>query len=509
MSDAPADVPQPRSRAGSTLASTALAPRGLRFVLLAHPTVQVLRFLAKALLAYFLTSEELGEAAFAGIFVFGAAYVAIFGLDEALIHAARLDAGLWRALRALHVRTGAFVALTAALAGLAIGGFGDHPVFGAWLVVLAPVVWIGNYAVLPTALLVRARAYKSIFWLDLAQVVALGTSTWIAALCGLGAYSLAVGWYANAIVAALVARRLARPHVPLEDAGGAADWPRTRAFGAHLMGAALATYTVERVDGAAVGLVIGRVALGLYEFAQHVSTAALNYTANVIERLVFPALAFEQRAGRLASAVVEALRFVLLFVLPLHVLLARGGAELMTGLFPESWHGAAVLVAPLALAAGARALDLLCVAALKAAGHGRAVLGLAWLRGGLLGVALAWSLQGRGVETVAYAVCASRALTAIASLVTCLVRARVRWHLGGTELAWAAALCLTWSTLVAAAGELAQDAFALAPLVFVAAVGVLGTASWAALRWIFDRAALVRELAWLRARMRGAAPELG
>ena len=34
--------------------------RGLRFALLAHPTVQAVRFLAKALLAWFLATEELG-----------------------------------------------------------------------------------------------------------------------------------------------------------------------------------------------------------------------------------------------------------------------------------------------------------------------------------------------------------------------------------------------------------------------------------------------------------------
>lgn len=503
MSAEPVDDAVPRS-----LASTALAPRGLRFVLLAHPTVQAVRFLAKAVLAWILTSEQLGEAAFAGIFVFGAAHVAIFGLDEALIHAPRVDAGLWRAARALHARSGAWVALATALAGLAIGGFGDHPVFGAWLVVLAPVVWIGNYAVLPTALLVRSRAYKSIFWLDLAQVVALGASTWIAAAFGLGAYSLVVGWYANALVAAFLAFRLARPHLPAAGAEDADDWRRTRQFGAHLMGAALGAYAVERLDGVAVGALAGRVALGFYELAQHVSTAALNYTTSLIERLVFPALAFEHRAARLAPAVVAAVRFAVLFVVPLHVLLARAGAELMTGLFPERWSGAAVLLAPLALAAGARALDLLGVAALKAAGHGRAVLALAWLRIVLLGAALAWSLPGHALETVAFAVCASRALTALASLATCLVRVRVRWHLGGAELAWAAALCLTWSTLLAGAGELAQDVFDPAPLVFVAGIGLAGVASWIALRYAFDRPAFAREFAWLRARVRGPLAEL-
>lgn len=503
MTDEPVDDAVPRS-----LASTALAPRGLRFVLLAHPTVQAVRFVAKAVLAWILTSEQLGEAAFAGIFVFGAAHVAIFGLDEALIHAARLDASLWRAARALHARSGAFVALATALAGLAIGGFGDHPVFGAWLVVLAPVVWIGNYAVLPTALLVRARAYKNIFWLDLAQVVALGASTWIAAAFGLGAYSLVVGWYANALVAAFLAYRLARPHLPTEGASGAEDWPRTRKFGAHLMGAALGSYTVERIDGVAVGALAGRVALGLYELAQHVSTAALNYTTSLIERLIFPALAFEQRAGRLTPAFVAALRFAVLFVVPLHVLLARVGADLMLALFPERWSGAAVLLAPLALAAGARALDLLGAAALKAAGHGRAVLALAWVRIVLLCAALAWSLPGGDLERVAFAVCASRALTAAASLATCLVRARVRWHLGGAELAWAAALCVTWSTLLAGAGELVQDVVEPAPLVFVVGTAVFGVASWVALRYFFDRAALAREIAWLRARVRGPLAEL-
>lgn len=503
MSEPPADELPP-----------ALLPRGLRFVLLAHPTVQLVRFLAKAGLVWFLALEDLGEAAFAGLFVFAAAQLAILGLDEALIHAPRLDAPLWRGLVARQRVSGLVVAALLAAAGFALGGVGDHPLFGSLLATLAPVIWIGNLSVLPAALLARERAYKSIFLLDLAQVAALTLGTWISAALGLGPFSLVVGWYANALAALFVARLLAAPFVPhgaqgaasggpRAEPGGGDELPRTLRFGRQLTGASLLSYAVERGDSLAVGAALGRAALGLYDFAQHLATAVQGYAANLVERFVFPTLAGEHRAGRHARVLEEALRFVLLVVVPLHVLLARVGRQLVQGIFPGDWTAAAPLIGPLALAAGARTLELFCVASLKATGQGGTVLWLSWVRVALLAVALGAALP-HGLAALALAVCLSRAASACASLVLCLLR---RPSAAGAAretlepVLWAGLLSLVWSGLVVAVGELAQRALGLAPLVYVALVVGFAAAVWFALRRAFDHDALRREQAWLAARL--------
>lgn len=505
--------------------------RGLRFVLLAHPAVQGLRFLSKFVLAWFLTSEDLGEAVFASLFALFASQIALFGLDEALVQAPRFDGAVWRAFRGWSARAGLVAAALVALAGLAAralpGGIPDHPELGVLLLALAPMVWIANRAVLPTALLVRTGDYKGVFLLDVAQVIALALGTWIPAALGAGPFSLVVGWYANALAAAFVAEQLARPHVPSDAAApfAAEERAQARRFARALCLASLSSFAVERFDGLGVGAKLGRAALGAYELAQQLSTAALGYTTNLVERLVFPVLADAERAANLARAWREALRVVLVYLLPLHVLLALAGGALVLVAFPERWRPAGELVPWLALGAGARSLDLVASAALKAAGRGRAVTVLAALRLGLLAIAVVIALP-QGLAAVACAVCVARALAAAASTGLALARvvpsaattssvgpeactarspasaagpegeAALDAPTAGTHAAFV--LCAAWCALVSTGAWFARDA--LAPGGFVAVVAGAGLAVWLALRVAFDRAELARELAWLRTR---------
>jgi hypothetical protein len=63
--------------------AAAPAPRRneLPFALLAHPTVQAVRFLTKAALAWFLVAEHFGEVMLAGLLVNLCGRVAVLGLD--------------------------------------------------------------------------------------------------------------------------------------------------------------------------------------------------------------------------------------------------------------------------------------------------------------------------------------------------------------------------------------------------------------------------------------------
>ena len=86
--------------------------------------------------------------------MFGVAHIAALGLDEALIHAPRLDRGLWSRMRRRQFYAGFVLALLTALAGWIVAGrFEGHPLLGVLLVALAPTVFLGNLAVLPSAML--------------------------------------------------------------------------------------------------------------------------------------------------------------------------------------------------------------------------------------------------------------------------------------------------------------------------------------------------------------------
>ncbi|MBL8862848.1 MAG: oligosaccharide flippase family protein [Planctomycetes bacterium] len=481
-------------------------PRGLRFALFAHPSVQAVRFATKLALPWFLTASEYGEAILPSLLVLGLQHVAVFGLDEALVSARALDAPLWRAMRGFQDRLALSLAALLSLVGLGLHAAQGQDQLGLLLVALAPMLFVANRATLPTWLLVRERRFFDLFVVDLGAVLAFAGVALLGAAAGLGPWSLVLGWWANALAALALATRRSLDLVPRAERG-AADWPAVRRTGGRLTSAAVLGYVGERLDGAAIGFVLGRPALGLFENAQTVGHVLLGWGQNVADRYLFPTLAADERAQGSGGGYLRAVRTTILFVLPPHVVLALAADPLVRTVFPASWQGTAPLLAVLALAAAARCADLLAVTALKAAGQAADVVRLGWARLALVAVALASSLP-HGLQAVALAVLASRVLSAAVALALAARRIEVAQHRAAAALGRAGVAFVAWTaTLTGLAYALRPAAASWAPLAHVAVLGASSVLLWGLARGLLDRGALRVDLARFRARYeRGARP---
>ncbi|MCB9899693.1 MAG: glycosyltransferase [Planctomycetes bacterium] len=412
----------------------AASPRpGMRLLLLAHPTVQLVRFGTKAALAWFLTVEDYGQVGLAGLLAFLASHAALLGLDEAWIVARRPGATLWRHLARLHVRSGLLLGAALALLGTALGLLLDDPLLLELTVALAPMVWIATLSVLPTAALVRAHRYPALFALDVAGVLSLAGVTIGAAALGAGPWSLVAGWYANALATVAAARVLAREVRPAAEHDDEDDPREVVRSGLHLAGADMANFAAERADALVVGFGVGRAALGLYDLSNHFGTLLVNYTGNLAERSLFPTLSAEHHAdaARLTAAAPDreappgpggfdaafrgALGLVLAVLLPLHVLLATCAVPLLRLLFPERWLDAAPLLAALALAGGARCVEVVAATAIKSRGRSATVARLSLARLLVLAAATLAALPF-GVVAVALAALGARVVGAALTL---------------------------------------------------------------------------------------------
>ncbi len=473
--------------------------RGMRFALLAHPSVQAVRFGTKLALPWFLTTQEYGEAILPSLIVFGLQHVAVFGLDEALVSARCVEAGLWQRMRRFQDRLGVALALALVLVGLALQGVGGQELLGLLLIGLAPMLVIANRATLPTWLLVRERRFFDLFCVDLGSVLAFALVTIAAAGAGLGSWSLVVGWTANAIAALALSSWRSRDLVP-RGAGGDADWPALRKNGGHLTVAATLGYVGERLDGAATGFGLGRGALGLFENAQNLANVLLGWGQSVADRYLFPTLAADARAEGSAPGYLRALRTTILFVLPPHAVLALVSAPLVQTVFPASWHASGPLLRFLALAAGARCVDLLAVTALKALGAGAAVVRLGWIRLVLVVLALALALP-HGLETVVIAVFASRVVAAICALAMVPRHLDLAPYRGTLRLDLAGWAALAWA--IATTGFalwLSSAAEDWSPVALVAAIGAGALVLWCLARVVFDGQHARADLTLARAR---------
>jgi len=503
--------PETAARRGLAETRSGSAPAGLRFAVLGPPAIQLVRFLTKIALAWFVLPGEFGEALLAGLVLYGVAHAAALGLDEAWIFTREWSRACWRRLRRLHQLAGASCALVTAALALALRGAHGYPELSGLLLALAPMAWSANLSVLPMAALTRQRAYRDLFRLELAGVSSYAAVLLVAAALGAGPWSYVLGLHANALVMALLGRRLAAAHLPpdrvddLGDAGGADRGASTVRYGAHLCGATVLGFFVEKLDSLAIAAFLGRVALGLYELALHASSVALNYATGLSERVLFPTLAAQRRSDEdLGRSYLEVLRSTVVFLVPLHMVLALVAAPLADILFPGSYGGAAILLSLLAPAAGARCLEVVCITALKAHGASAQVLRLGLVRLALLLGGLAIALP-RGLSAVAWAVLATRVAAAAAALVLAQRALRPRAP-AGRSLARAFAFLGAFVASLGA-GVLGVHSLALgAPPALVLDLA-LAALLWLLARSLVDGRALREERRSLRARWSAAAQD--
>ena len=420
----PSDVPTPPAPQPGNLPGP--LPPGLRWALLAHPAVQLVRFGTKLALAWFLLPEAFGRAFLAGSLAFAAGHLALLGLDEAWVATRHPGPRLDGAVARLHLVSGAAAAALTALAGWALRVAMPGDGLGLMVASLAPMVFLANLAVLPTARLVREQDWPRLFALDLVAVISLSITTLGAAALGAGSWSLVLGWTANALATLALAASLVRAH-PLPAQTGAAedDIATTRRRGLHLYGAQLSGFLGERLDGWFVAFGLGPASLsifGLYEKAQYMGGVLVGWAGQLSERALFPALSARHRLRRLAPAFGAALRAGLVWLAPAHVALALLARPLVALLLPPAWLDTAPLLVLMSLAGGARCLDVIATTALKASDRSRAVAALGVARLGLLAAALLAALPTGNVIDLARAVLAARLLAAGLSLGWALTR---------------------------------------------------------------------------------------
>jgi O-antigen/teichoic acid export membrane protein len=490
--------------AGSGSSENRLLPAtagGLALAALAYPAVQILRFATKIILASFIDPGAFGEVALAGLVAFMGSHAAALGIDVALVAAPAIGIRVLDSLRKIHHVSGGLVALLVFGAALPLGNLSAYPRLGVFLLALAPRVWLANLAVIPTALLVRERRYRALFIVDVGASFAFGGVTILLAASGMGAWSLVGGWWAEALASVTLSTWLASGWSPAsQDALETTSLRETLSLGTRVGGAAVLGYAGERIDSFAVGAWLGRMALGTYEMALHLSQMLVQYAASFSERWFLPLL-----AGRVGIGSdrrpdwTEILGHAVTLFLPIHVALALLAGPLVGAVLHPDWASVAAPLAALALAAGARSVAVIPLSALKAAGHGGAVFWLAMLETAAVGSALLFALP-HGLETVAWALFGARSVTAASAIAAAWQLIGVGGRdLGfglaksvGVVLAWAVAFTLVAIPLRGFASEVAQ--------LFIG--GFLAATFWFLFRSLLDRERLLTEVAIVRGELR-------
>jgi PST family polysaccharide transporter len=177
-----------------------------------------------------------------------------------------------------------------------------------------------------------------------AGIAAFGVVSALAALRGMGHWSMVIGTYASAGLQVALSWTLAgwRPRLGLASFG---TWLELARFSRHLFVAGLLRSVSSELPAAIVGRYLGADALGQYRYGERFGTQPQSAVTNVAAYVLLPAFArIATDAERLRRAFLRALRWVALVAVPVGFILLPLGQPLIVLLLGPRWHEAGYVV---------------------------------------------------------------------------------------------------------------------------------------------------------------------
>jgi PST family polysaccharide transporter len=274
-----------------------------------------------ATLARLLGPDEFGIMAAALLFTAFVQIVVRGGIGPVLVQLPQLTDA--------HVRTAFFInALFGLVLFVALWSFAA-PISGtvfdmaALPEVLRAACWMvpfRTFSVIPEVLLQRDMKFKVLARAEVqAYAIGYGVVSISAALSGLGVWSLVLGHVGESIVKLILLLRARRHPV---------GWPEREALrviavlGGGFTLARFANFGALNGDTWAVGRILGETALGFYKYAYELAMLPGQLLGDVLDRVMFPALAKAQGdRDRLARAYRACLSLTLMLVGPISILM--------------------------------------------------------------------------------------------------------------------------------------------------------------------------------------------
>jgi teichuronic acid exporter len=249
-----------------------------------------------------------------------------------------------------------------------IAAFYKEPVVARIIEFLSIAYLITAPQMLPRALMARRLEFKKLAWVDGVQSLSITISTIVFAILGYRYWSLAYAAFISAVVTTVLTvawapHRIAWPSQFRQIAGEAK-------FGWNVALSRVGTYTYSNADFAIVGRVLGKAALGAYEFGWTLATLPVDRVSSLVARVIPSVLSRVQhdKAGlrRYCLGLSEGLAFV---ALPLAAGMALTADHFVMLAAGPKWTAAIAPLRLLAFYGGFRAIATVISPVLVATGH--------------------------------------------------------------------------------------------------------------------------------------------
>jgi O-antigen/teichoic acid export membrane protein len=301
----------------------------------------VLQVIVLAVLARFIRPEEFGIVALAKIVIAFATMFSSAGLGPALIQRSRITV--------THLRVG-FTSGVLLAVGLWVLIWLSAPALAAffredevtWVLrIIGGSFVLLSFGLVSKALLERSLDFRRLMMADLGSYLGYGIVGIFGAIQGYGVWALVAATLAQRLIFSVTCFRL-RPH-SVAPSLARRELGELLSFGGGLTVSRVFHFLGNYGDKALAGRLLGAGPLGFYERAYHLMNLPQQYLGNVIDSVMFPALArVQDQRGRLTKAFLRALSLTNLLLLPFSVAVVVLAPEIVAVVLGPMWEAAVV-----------------------------------------------------------------------------------------------------------------------------------------------------------------------
>ena len=315
---------------------------------------QVFTWVSTLIVAHLLTPEDYGLVGMAGIYLGLVTLLSEFGLGAAVVTFRELRPDQVGQLNGLSLLFGLAGFLASCAMAIPLGLFFRAPQLPLVVVAMSTTFVIASFKTVPCALLQRDLRFKALALIDTGQAVALAVGMIGFALAGLRYWTLVFGGVLGALISTGAILRLRHPSFA---------WPRLQSLkpamtlSAHLIISRLAWYSYSNADFVVAGRILGKAALGLYDFGWTLANIPVEKVTALVGQVTpafFSAVQTELPAMR--RYLLSITEGIALITFPLSLGLVLVAKDFVSVALGTKWQGTIAPLQLLAAYAGLRSI---------------------------------------------------------------------------------------------------------------------------------------------------------
>lgn len=288
-----------------------------------------------------LSPTDYGLLAIAGIFVSFLALLSELGMGPVIIQKADIDENDLRQIFGVSLLINSVLSVMLFLVAPLIATFYDESRLTLIVRVMAFQFILNAFVVVPQSFLIRKLAFKSISILEVIGNILTSIATLVAALNGLGVWSLVVGNYVN-IFLKVVGINFISPFIKLPKFSFRGI-RRSIIYGGNVTLTRVLWFFYSQADVFIAGKLLGTQQLGFYTVSMNLATLPLQKISGIVNLVAFPAFAQIQNNMELVrSHFLKAVRGLSAISFPILWGISSVSPELVNVFLGEKWLSAII-----------------------------------------------------------------------------------------------------------------------------------------------------------------------